>query len=293
MTKFPIGAMAESFRLPLPKALERAKILGLDGVQLYAGTLDALVNKTMRRAFRKHCDGLKLTVSALVRDLGKRGVRETGASARERVEIAAYGIDLAGDMGVGVVTGHIGVVPNKKKARAAYAAAVRMMREIARHAAKRKVVYAIETGPETAVCLAGFLTDVDAKGLGVNLDPANLAMVTGDDAARAVEALGPWIVHTHAKDGVKYRDCDAETVYESFATGGFDALVKKTGQLFAETPLGKGAVDWPAYLAALAKVGYRGFLTIEREVGDKPEKDIAAAATFLRKLCRAKTPARS
>ena len=288
MTKFPIGVIAESFRLPLPQALQRAKALGLDGVQFYAATLDALVDKATRRAFRKHCDGLRLTISALVRDLGKRGIRETGASARERVEIAARAIDLASDMGVGIVTGHIGVVPVKKKARASYSAAVRMMREIARRAAARKVVYGIETGPETAVCLADFLVDVGAKGLGVNLDPANLAMVTGDDPARAVEALGSWIVHTHAKDGVRYQDCDAETVYESFASGGFDALVKKMGKLFDETPLGKGAVDWPAYLAALAKVGYRGFLTIEREVGDKPEKDIAAAARFLRKLCRAR-----
>jgi sugar phosphate isomerase/epimerase len=50
-----------------------------------------------------------------------------------------------------------------------------------------------------------------------------------------------------------------------------------------EVPLGEGHVDWPAYLDALARVGYRGFLTIEREVGDDPAGDIAKAIAFLRR----------
>ncbi len=49
-----------------------------------------------------------------------------------------------------------------------------------------------------------------------------------------------------------------------------------------ELPLGQGDVKWDEYLSALEQVGYKGFLTIEREVGDDPAKDIAAAVTFLR-----------
>lgn len=33
---------------------------------------------------------------------------------------------------------------------------------------------------------------------------------------------------------------------------------------------------------AIEDVGYRGFLTIEREVGENPAKDIADAAKYLR-----------
>ncbi len=50
---------------------------------------------------------------------------------------------------------------------------------------------------------------------------------------------------------------------------------------FEEVPLGTGSVDFPAYLKALEEIGYRGFLTIEREVGDNPEADIKTAADFL------------
>ena len=51
---------------------------------------------------------------------------------------------------------------------------------------------------------------------------------------------------------------------------------------FIELPLGEGAVDFPAYLKALEDIGYKGYLTIEREVGDDPGKDIAKAVEFLK-----------
>ena len=47
-------------------------------------------------------------------------------------------------------------------------------------------------------------------------------------------------------------------------------------------PLGEGDVPWPRYLKTLKDIGYDGYLTIEREVGENPAADIAVAATFLR-----------
>ena len=67
--------------------------------------------------------------------------------------------------------------------------------------------------------------------------------------------------------------------------------MKKTKKMlnsksFTEMPLGKGKVDFPAYLNALTDIGYNGFLTIEREVGDTPEKDIRDAVAFLKELIK-------
>jgi L-ribulose-5-phosphate 3-epimerase len=126
------------------------------------------------------------------------------------------------------------------------------------------VTFAGETGPEKATVLKKLLDDVGSKGLGVNLDPANLVMVAGDDPVRAVRTLAKYIVHTHAKDGVQI-------------AGGPEPS-------FKELPLGQGGVKWEAYLRALKAIGFDGFLTIEREVGDDPGKDIADAVAFLRTL---------
>lgn len=65
---------------------------------------------------------------------------------------------------------------------------------------------AIETGPEISADLKVFLDDLHSTGVAVNLDPANLVMVTGDDPVQAVYNLKDYIVHTHAKDGIKLRD---------------------------------------------------------------------------------------
>ena len=43
-------------------------------------------------------------------------------------------------------------------------------------------------------------------------------------------------------------------------------------------------MPWKEYLAALEEVGYHGFLTIERELGEDPAADMAMAVGFLENL---------
>ena len=106
-------------------------------------------------------------------------------------------------------------------------------------------------------------------------------MVTGQDAVEAVYILKDYIVHTHAKDGVMLNPNQNPTdVYHAFAVGGVDALNACEG--FKEVPLGTGHVDWDGYLSAFRDIGYDGFLTIERETGDNPLKDILSAVEFLK-----------
>ena len=149
-------------------------------------------------------------------------------------------------------------------------------------AADHGVSLAIETGPEPAAVLRRFLDEVDSPGVGVNLDPANLVMVTNDDPVQAVHTLRGYIRHTHAKDGVHLKPCDPVRLYESFAENGVEAF--DWGTCFKEVPLGTGQVDWPRYLAALEETGYDGYLTIEREVGENPAADIATAVTYLKQV---------
>ena len=109
----------------------------------------------------------------------------------------------------------------------------------------------------------------------MNLDPANFVMVTNQDPVEAVMLLGEYIVHTHAKDGIMLKQTDPEIIYDCFAQGGIEAL--NIADYFLETPLGEGSVNFTKYIEALKRVGYDGYLTIERETGENPIYDIKAA----------------
>ena len=152
--------------------------------------------------------------------------------------------------------------------------------ELSRFADSIEAHFAIETGPETAETLKMFLDDLGSKGVAVNLDPANFKMVTGDDPVKAVYTLRDYIVHTHAKDGNRLNIGNPEYIYQAV-----HPVPEHFGdvQYFEEVPLGTGSVDFPDYLKALEDIGFKGFLTIEREVGDNPVADIIAAYDFLKK----------
>ena len=86
-------------------------------------------------------------------------------------------------------------------------------------------------------------------------------------------------MHTHAKDGIKCRTCDPEVVYA--VTKLPEDIVESDSDPYREMPLGKGSVPFASYLKALEDIGYRGFLTIEREVGANPVGDIGLAQKHL------------
>ncbi len=275
-----IGVITDCFKTSHLAAIEKAGELGLSGVQIYAtgGDFTPDMSDEKKKEYREALAAAGLTVSALCADMGGYGF-EVAEDNAARVAATCRIIDLAAEFGARVITTHIGVIPADKQ-NPRYAVMLEALTEVGRYAKSRGVTAAIETGPETAPTLLAFLRDTDG-GVGVNLDPANFTMVTGQDAVEAVHLLREYIVHTHAKDGVMLEKQDPEAVYHAFAVGGIDALNVMSG--FREVPLGEGQVDWPAYIAALREIGYDGYLTIEREAGDDPAADIILASDFLKK----------
>lgn len=277
-----IGVITDCFQKPLEEGLALAGELGLDGVQIYA-TTGAFSPQTLteekKQLYKRFLKENGLVVSALCGDMGGYGF-EIEKDNAERVGKTKAIIDLAVEFGANVVTTHIGVIP-ADKSEPRYRVMLDALTACGLYAKEKGVTLAIETGPEKASVLFAFLKDTKG-GVGVNLDPANFTMVTGQDAVEAVYLLKDYIVHTHAKDGIMLEpNQDATAVYHAFAVGGVDALNACTG--FKDVPLGEGQVDWEKYLAALGEIGFDGFLTIERETGADPMADIRAAVGFLRK----------
>ena len=216
-----------------------------------------------------------LVFSALCGDLGE------GFGNAERnpilIEKSKRIIDLAKELETDIVTTHIGVVPDNSN-HPRYKIMQEACFELSRYADSIDAHFAIETGPETSLTLKNFLDTLSSRGVAVNLDPANLVMVTGDDPVQAVYNLKDYIVHTHAKDGIKLMDGDPEVIY-----GVIEDVIQQ-GELFKELPLGEGDVPFAKYLAALDDIGYKGFLTVEREVGENPCSDIKKAVEFLNEM---------
>ena len=277
MNNFKIGAIANSFRLPTRESIKKVKEVGATGFQIYATKGDMHpdnINKEQRKELLKFIKDEGLVVSALCADFG-HGFGNAEKNP-ELIEMSKKVLELAKDLETDVITTHIGVVPTDRS-NPRYAIMQSACAELAAAADAMEAHFAVETGPETAENLKFFLDSLNSRGVAVNLDPANLVMVTGDDPVKAVYTLKDYIVHTHAKDGRKLDDRDPEVIY-GLKPG--NAIV--TSPAFIELPLGEGDVDFDNYLKALNDIGFKGFLTIEREVGADPAKDIAMAVNFLK-----------
>lgn len=277
-----IGVMVESFHLGVKEGIKKAAEIGARGVQLYAtsGELDPdVLTRTGTDDVLHFVESCNLRISALCGDLGGHGF-ENANDNEWRVEKSRKIMDLAFALHTNVVTTHVGVLPEDEN-EPARIAIKEACEELASYGDKVGASFAIETGPEKAETLREFLDGLKSRGVRVNYDPANLVMVAGDDPVKGVHVLKDYIVHTHAKDGVRLKEISPKTLFDYFAEGGIGDL--RLGEYFKEAPLGEGQVDFDKYVSALREIGYHGFYTIEREVGENPVDDITKAVKFLEK----------
>ena len=277
MYHFPIGVIINSFRTDTRTSIIKAAELGADGIQMYSTKGENSPENLTPEKRRELLDFVKshgLRFSALCGDLGEGFFRPERNP--ELIEKSKRILDLAKELETDVVTTHIGVVPEDPTIDR-YKIMQEACFELSRYADSIGSHFAIETGPETSAVLKKFLDGLNSTGVAVNLDPANLVMVADDDPVAAVHNLKDYIVHTHAKDGVMLVRTKPEYVYHVLPKPEELEGVK----LYREMPLGEGDVDFTAYLKALEEVGYRGFLTIEREVGTDPSADIHKAKEHL------------
>lgn len=275
--RFSVGVMLESFRLPFAEAVKKAAEVGAEGLQIYATSGDMApenITPAIIKERKRIIADNGLRVAALCGDIGGFMHEEKNA---QQVSRSKKILDLALEFDCNIVTTHIGVVPADRSAKL-YDVMQKPCRELAEYAKSLNAHFAVETGPEPAALLRMFLDDLGSDGVAVNFDPANLVMVAGDDPVKAVATLGEYIVHTHAKDGKRLYDFDSADYYAR------PEVYKQKGPAYMETPLGEGNVDFKGWLDALEAVGFNYFLTIEREAGETPEKDIKLAVDYLKAI---------
>ena len=168
-----------------------------------------------------------------------------------RIRQVLEGARFAKRLGVRYVATHLGFLPEDPN-DPLYIGTLVAVNLLAKHLAKEGQTLLFETGQETPTTLLRMFEDLEKRGttnVGVNFDPANFLHYGKANPIDAAEMLGRYIRGVHAKDAL-------------YPTDGF--------HLGKETDIGKGKVDFPRFIETLRRVGYDGFITIERELECDP-----------------------
>jgi sugar phosphate isomerase/epimerase len=183
------------------------------------------------------------------------------ATRAERLERFAWALERTRALGLGDIMLHAGFLPEPGDPdRKPFLDTLAKVSDLARG---QGVTVAFETGQETADLLRLTLDELKCPNLKVNFDPANMLLYDKGDPLRAVEILGPDIRSVHVKDANR---------------------PQVPGTWGEEVPLGQGQANIRGFVKTLQKVGYRGPLCIEREVGTQEQRfaDIAHGIRYLR-----------
>jgi sugar phosphate isomerase/epimerase len=183
------------------------------------------------------------------------------ATRPERIERFKWALTRTKELGLSDIMLHAGFLPEPGEPdRKPF---LDTLAKVGQLAAEQGINVGFETGQETADLLKRTLDELKAPNLRVNFDPANMILYDKGDPIRAVELLGPYIRSVHVKDANR---------------------TKVPGTWGDEVPLGKGQANIKLFVKTLKKIGYKGPLCIEREVGTQQQRfdDIAHGIRYLR-----------
>jgi len=123
------------------------------------------------------------------------------------------------------------------------------------------------SSPSLAYRLA---SNFDPDFVGVILDPGNMIYEGRENWQLGMELLGPYLSHVHVKN-VAYFE------HETLPDGGRRWLARVT-------PLKEGIVQWREVLAALRKVGYTGWLSLEDFAPGGTQTKLTEGLAYLRAI---------
>lgn len=263
MKPWDIGVFA-SIDAGLGVKLEVARDLGVPTIQLHAPEKSTRTAQNAERFLNTLAEyGIELTcvfggfegesyadIPTVEKTVGLVPEETRAARLAEMKEIA----DFAKLLKCKAVGLHLGFIPHDA-AGPFYDAIVALTRDLCDHANGNGQAVHLETGQETAESLLKFIEDVARDNLFINFDPANMILYGAGEPITALKMVGKYVRSVHCKDG-KWAKHPG----------------KEWGQ---EVPLGQGDVGMEKYLTTLKEIGYRGPLTIEREIPQDPARQKA------------------
>jgi L-ribulose-5-phosphate 3-epimerase len=180
-----------------------------------------------------------------------------------RIDALRQASDFAKLAGIPQVQTHCGFIP-ENPGDALYAQAVEAIRAVAKHCQGNGQAFLMETGQETPTTMSRAIRDVNMPNLGVGLDTANLLLYGKANPVDAVDILGSHVMSVHAKDG---------------------RWPTNPNEFGEEVLIGKGLVDLRQVFTKLHKLGYKGAVSIEREIsGPQQIEDVKIEKAYLERV---------
>ncbi len=182
---------------------------------------------------------------------------------RARIDHMKKASDFAKQCGVQALHSHAGFIPENPN-DPTFKETVDALREVVQHCKENGQIFLYETGQESPITLLRAIREVGLDNQFVNLDTANLILYGKGNPMDALDVIGKLVRGVHAKDGL------------------FPTDPRNLGK---EVPIGQGKVGFPRLIPRLKQLGYKGAITIEREIsGPKQAEDIRKSREYLGKL---------
>jgi len=258
-----VGVRTGTLRQDWDAALRAAKELGFDGVELDVGAKykDTLFwNPDARAQLVQVMNEVGISVPCVcIGGLWQLSPASPEATVREEAQEFIRGTVLnCAEVGAYTILAPI----NDARGQGYDVAKERwleIMKQVAPVAEEKHVCVALENCGCSAQYQLELVEAVGSPYVRAYFDMANSKGV-GEDPVEAIRLLGRHVAHVHAKD----------LAYD--------------GDKRQNVPLGEGLVDIPGCIAALKKVGYDDYLTLETPAGDDAAASARQNLQFLRNL---------
>jgi sugar phosphate isomerase/epimerase len=256
MQPLKIAVATRHFAQPLKQSLDTASHIGAKGVRFDVRNelRPSELSDTGRRHFRAQLRERLLTISGF--EFPTRRALYDSDSLDARVAGLKAALDFAFQMGVTVVSGRIGRIPDDADS-ADFKLLCDVLNDVARHSNRAGATFAITPTVDSVATLRVLFERVTEGPLGLNFDPGGLAM-NSVQPLEIYQAFYDRVLAVQVRDGLQ--DLDGTGV---------------------EVPVGRGDVVWDELIVMLSEGRFPGWLTVTRTAGDDKVADMARAIRFL------------
>jgi len=259
MIPLQIAVATSSFRQPLRVSIDTAAQAGATGVLFDARSevRPADYGDTARRQLLHELDERRLKVAAITFPV-RRQLHELDQLDR-RLEALRGVMQFAAQLKCRVVTVNAMRSPPESDAREADRIQD-ILNSLAQFGNHIGVTVALTPVGESPEKLIGMLSRIQQGPIAVDFDPAG-SVRSHRNPVNDLRSFASWVGHFQVHDAVRGQDGDGK-----------------------ETAVGRGEVDWPALLALLHEIGYRGWMTVRRTDGSDPVGDVSRAVEFVQRI---------